>query len=64
MVESTSVSSNNRNVYSVEMAEDFTVDKAREMKAPTEKLLCKLSDNDKIAFGEFTIRDFDSKTVL
>ena len=65
MVESTSVSSNNSNVYSASSeAEQFTVDMARNMKAPTEKLLCSLRDNDKIAFGEFTIRDYDSRTVL
>ena len=65
MVESTSASSNNSNVYSTNAeAEEFTIEMARNMKAPTEKLLCSLKDNDKIGFGEFTIRDYDSRTVL
>ena len=46
------------------MLTQFTLDEARALKQPTDKLLCKLDDNKHIAFGEYKVVDYNSKTVL
>ena len=42
----------------------FTLEDARYLKKPTDKILCTLADNKYISFGEYSVVDFDSKTKL
>lgn len=39
---------------------NITPDSVKEMKHPTNKLLCYLKDNHYISFGEYTIKDYES----
>ncbi len=43
---------------------NFTLEDARAMKAPSEKILCTLADNKYIRFGEYSVVDHDSKMKL
>ena len=42
----------------------FTLQDAKDMKGPTDKILCTLADNTFIRFGEYSVVDHDSKTEL
>ena len=45
-------------------AATFTIEDAKALTAPTEKLLCTLADNTYIRFGEYKVVDYDSRTTL
>ena len=42
----------------------FTLEMARNLTGPTSQLHCNLKDNDVIRFGEYIVRDYDTKTPL
>ena len=42
----------------------FTLEDARALKVPTDKLLCTLADNRYIQFKEYSVVDYDSRTKL
>ena len=44
--------------------QEFTIDDARALRQPTERILCTLADNKYIRFGEYSVCDFDSRTQL
>ncbi len=46
------------------VAESFTIDDAKALIKPTDKLLCTLADNTYIRFGEYKVCDYDSRHVL
>ena len=56
--------SSTTDVYVEGLESPFTIKDAREMTKPTSQLLCRLSDNKYIRFGEYVVRDHDSKTLL
>ena len=66
MVSSTTGSSTNSNdVYADPSTKNtFTLQNAKDMQKPTEKVLCTLADNTYIRFGEYSVIDHDSKTQL
>ena len=43
---------------------NFTLEDARALKGPSEKILCTLADNQYIRFGEYSVVDYDSRTKL
>ena len=45
-------------------ARPLTIEEARSMQRPSSKLFCRLQDNEHITFGHYSIRDYDSGTVL
>ena len=45
-------------------ARPLTIEEARSMQRPSSKLFCRLRDNEHITFGHYSIRDYDSGTVL
>lgn len=47
-------------VYKTDVKEDFTIEDARTLTKPTEKLFCTLANNTALRFGEYSIRDPDS----
>ena len=62
---SRSNASKGEQVYSQDGTKDvFTLDQAKALDKPTPKILCTLADNDVIRFGEYIVRDYDSKTTL
>ena len=68
MVESTGAntgSEQNQEVYAASnVVQEFTIDDARALQQPTERILCTLADNRFIRFGEYSVCDFDSRTQL
>ena len=44
--------------------QEFTLENARALQAPTDKILCTLADNTFIRFGEYSVCDYDSRTEL
>jgi len=42
----------------------LTLEEARSMERASTKLFCRLQDNELITFGHYSIRDYDSGTVL
>lgn len=71
MVESTGATSTsetgstNDQVYAAgNVVQEFTLEDARALKKPTEKLRCTLADNKYIRFGEYSVCDYDTRTQL
>ena len=71
MVESTGAttgsdqSSAREQVYaSSNVVNEFTIDAARALNKPTDKILCTLADNRFIRFGAYSVCDYDSRTEL
>ena len=69
MVESTGATSvsdasnANDQVYAARnVVSEFTIDDARALSKPSERILCTLADNRFIRFGEYSVCDFDSRT--
>ena len=69
MVESTGATSGseqgstNEQVYAGRnVVNEFTIDDARALTKPTERILCTLADNRYIRFGEYSVCDYDSRT--
>ena len=71
MVESTGATSgsdagsNREEVYAARnVVQEFTIDDARALTKPTERILCRLADNRFIRFGEYSVCDFDTRQQL
>ena len=72
MVESTTTNSstdslikNSGKVYAdANEKKSFTLQDAKDLKTPTDKILCTLADNTYIRFGEYSVVDYDSRTQL
>ena len=50
-------------VYSEDQG-PFTLEMARNLERSTEQLHCNLKDNNLIRFGEYTVKDYDTKIPL
>lgn len=46
------------------VASEFTIEQAKALTAPTDRILCTLADNKFIRFGEYSVLDYDSRTTL
>ena len=69
MVESTGATSGSEGglaeVYAgSNVSDNFTISDAKALIKPTDKLLCTLSDNTFIRFGEYKVCDYDTRHVL
>ena len=71
MVESTGAttqsdqSSAREQVYAASnVVNEFTIDDARSLSKPPERILCTLADNRFIRFGAYSVCDYDSRTEL
>ena len=55
----------NSGVYAASnVVNEFTIEDARALTAPSERILCTLADNTYIRFGEYSVLDYDSRTQL
>ena len=43
---------------------EFSIEDAKALSKPTDRILCTLADNTYIRFGEYEVRDYDSRTQL
>ena len=58
-------SSSGENVYADStVVNSFTLEDARKLDKPTDKILCTLADNTYISFGEYSVVDHHSRTTL
>ena len=57
--------SGNAGVYAASnIVNEFTIEDAKNLTQPTDRILCTLEDNRYIRFGEYMVCDYDSRTQL